>query len=207
MSKLESTVIEPGQLLTSYQVGGLLQVNPSSVNKWIKEERLAAFRTPGGHRRIRALDLVTFLTQHEMPVPPSLEKAGKKRLLICDDDPKQLRALKRLLDGYSDQLELCTTDNGIEALVQVGSFKPDLILLDVFMDDVDGIEICRRLKNKSETAHIRVLVASGQLNETLHAQALEAGASQCLHKPVELRTLIDELGLKEFQTHLARAAV
>ena len=50
--------IDADRLLTSHEVGALLQVNPSSINKWVNEGRLAAFRTPGGHRRIRAGDLV-----------------------------------------------------------------------------------------------------------------------------------------------------
>ena len=49
--------ILPDSLLTSYQVGALLQVNPSSINKWVKDGRIPAFRTPGGHRRIRRLDV------------------------------------------------------------------------------------------------------------------------------------------------------
>ena len=83
--------IAPESLLTSYQVGSLLQVNPSSVNKWVKDGRIPAFRTPGGHRRIRAADLVLFLQEHSMPVPKILNNAAKKRLLIVDDDPNSSR--------------------------------------------------------------------------------------------------------------------
>ena len=60
------------KLLTSHQVGELLQVNPSSINKWVNDGRIQAFRTPGGHRRIRVADLVAFLEKHKMPVPRTL---------------------------------------------------------------------------------------------------------------------------------------
>ncbi len=59
--------IAPDQLLTSTQVGNLLQVNPSSVKKWVNDGHIIAFRTPGGHRRIRASDLVMFLDHHKRP--------------------------------------------------------------------------------------------------------------------------------------------
>jgi excisionase family DNA binding protein len=64
--------IHADRLLTSHEVGDLLQVNPSSVKKWVNEGRIAAFRTPGGHRRIRVADLVEFLNRHAMPIPRPL---------------------------------------------------------------------------------------------------------------------------------------
>lgn len=67
--------ITPDTTLTSHKAGALLQVDPSSINKWIKEGRIAAYRTPGGHRRIRAGDLVGFLIKHQMPIPRELEPA------------------------------------------------------------------------------------------------------------------------------------
>ena len=65
-------VINPETLLTSHEAGKLIQFNPTSVNKWIEEDRIPAFRTPGGHRRIKASDLVAFLDEHKMPVPEKL---------------------------------------------------------------------------------------------------------------------------------------
>ncbi len=60
-------------LLSSHDVAGLIQMNPSSVVKWVEANLIHAFRTPGGHRRITAGDLVKFLTDHQMPVPGVLE--------------------------------------------------------------------------------------------------------------------------------------
>ena len=153
----KAETIAPESLLTSYQVGSLLQVNPSSVNKWVKDGRIPAFRTPGGHRRIRAADLVAILQEHSMPVPQSLHNAAKKRLLIVDDDPKQLSALKRLFKAYRERLEVRYASNGIDALVQVGAFQPQMVLLDVYMSELDGIEVCRRLKTNPETESMSVL--------------------------------------------------
>ena len=67
------------RLLTSHEVGALLQVNPSSVKKWVNEGRIAAFRTPGGHRRIRVADLVDFLHRHAMPIPRPVTPATPPR--------------------------------------------------------------------------------------------------------------------------------
>ena len=76
--------IPPERLLTSHEVGALLQCNPSSVNKWVKEERIPAHRTPGGHRRIRASDLLAFLVKHGMPVPPKMQGLDGGRPVVTD---------------------------------------------------------------------------------------------------------------------------
>jgi len=70
-------ILAADKLLSSHECAGLIQVNPSSINKWVKEDRITAFRTPGGHRRIRASDFVSFLTKCGMPIPRALEDVRK----------------------------------------------------------------------------------------------------------------------------------
>jgi excisionase family DNA binding protein len=182
------------RLLTSHEVGALLQVNPSSVKKWVNEGRIVAFRTPGGHRRIRVADLADFLHRHAMPIPRPLEAACKRRLLVVDDDLMHLRALARRLKPYAARVDVELVQNGIDALVMVGSFKPDLIVLDVYMPELDGIEVCRRLKLKPETRHIGVIVNSAHLTKSIEENALAAGAVRCVPKPLDLKVLLEHFG-------------
>jgi len=178
------------QLLTSSEVGELLQVNPSSVKKWVDDGLLLAFRTPGGHRRIRAADLVSFLVRHEMPIPIDLQDAAKKRLLIVDDETDQLKALSRSFKRFADRVEVTTTSNGIDALVLVGSFHPHAVLLDVYMPGIDGLEVCRRLKKNPATKDVQVYVVSGAFTSALEQKALEAGAVKCLPKPIDAKQVL-----------------
>ena len=189
------TVIIADSLLTSHQVGAILQVNPSSVNKWVKAGRIRAFRTPGGHHRIRAGDLVVFLRDHSMPVPRQLVHAAKKRVLVVDDEPKELKAMRRLFKPYAQRLELRLVQNGIDALVLLGDFKPSLVILDVIMPELDGIEVCRRLKAMPETEQTKVIIASAQLTPDVEREALAAGATCCLQKPMDIAVLFDLLEL------------
>jgi CheY-like chemotaxis protein len=89
------------------------------------------------------------------------------------------------------------TRNGIDALVLVGSFKPHLIVLDVFMPELDGIEVCRRLKRNPETSGIAVIVTSAHLTRAVEENALSAGAVRCLPKPIELSVILEQLGLQQ----------
>jgi excisionase family DNA binding protein len=187
--------IDADSLLTSHEVGELLQVNPSSINKWVNEGRITAFRTPGGHRRIKASDLVRFLDSHKMPIPRMLAGASKRRILLVDDDHEHLKALQRVLKPYLNQVEVASSNNGIDALVLVGSFKPHMIVLDVYMPELDGLEVCRRLKSNSDTKNIAVIVTSGQMTAEVEENALAAGAARCLSKPMDLRAVLEDLGI------------
>ena len=185
------------KLLTSHQVGDLLQVNASSVNKWVEEGRIVAFRTPGGHRRIRVADLVTFLHNHQMPIPAKLGPIARRRLLVVDDNEKYLAGLKRALKPYAGSIEVVTADNGVEALVTIGSFKPNVVVLDVVMPEMDGMEVCRRLKAMPQTKGVQIIIASAQLTDDIEKKALAAGATRCERKPIDLPALLRDLGVPQ----------
>lgn len=187
--------ITPDQLLTSTQVGNLLQVNPSSVKKWVNDGHIVAFRTPGGHRRIRAADLVVFLDHHKIPVPRLLSNAARRRVIAVDDDTIQLKALGRAFKRYADKVELTMVENGIDALVEIGMSRPHALLIDVYMPGIDGIEVCRRLKSNPATKDIAVIITSGRMTGELEQSARAAGARRVLRKPVDVATVLEELGL------------
>src|SRR5512145_3304763 len=104
------------RIYTTHDIARLLQVDPSTVSKWIDRGILLAFRTPGGHRRVRSTDLRTFLIAHQMPVPDELG-SGVVRLLIVDDEKPVLDAMRRAFKPYSAQVDATTTTSGVEALL------------------------------------------------------------------------------------------
>jgi excisionase family DNA binding protein len=187
--------IDPEHLFTSTEVGDLLQVNPSSVKKWVNAGFLSAFRTPGGHRRIRAADLITFLDQHHMPVPAPLRGAARRRLVVVDDDRTQLRALSRRLRRWADQIEVSVVDDALDALVRIGARRPHLVVLDVYLPGIDGLELCRHLRRSPDTQGATLVAVSGQMTPALEAAALEAGAHRALAKPIDLTTVLNEIGI------------
>ncbi len=186
--------ISGDHLLTSSEVGALLQVNPSSVKKWVDTGHLSAFRTPGGHRRIRALDLIVFLEKHHMPVPRALRDAGRRRVVIVDDDKVQLRALARRL-RRADQVEVHAIDDPIDALVRIGAVQPHAVVVDVLMPRLSGLELCRALRHCAETRAATVIAVSGSMSEELAAEAAAAGAHHALAKPIDPSFVLNEIGI------------
>jgi excisionase family DNA binding protein len=196
-SVVQQKDIAPDTLLTSHDVGRLIQVNPTSINKWVADGLIPAFRTPGGHRRIKVVDLLAFLETHKMPVPREIEGVAKRRVLIVDADSKHAKAVERSLKKHTSRIQALFVTNGIDALVQVGSFKPHLIVLDAQTTGVDGLDVCRRLKSNPETRDIKVLMTSAHIKADLEKKTREAGAAKLLQKPLDVGALLDVLGLTE----------
>lgn len=177
------------KLLTSHQAANLVQVDPSSVVKWINDGKLSAFKTPGGHRRIRQRDLVNFLIAHRMFVPEALRL---RRLLLIDDDESLLKSLGRSFKSYED-LEVHSSANAIEAMVLIGSVKPHAVVVDTQMEGVDALALCKTLRANPTTEKIQVYLTATKPSAELQAKAKAAGAAAVLSKPVTARTLAELL--------------
>jgi acetolactate synthase-1/2/3 large subunit len=122
--------------------------------------------------------------------PHSLLALRPLRILIVDDDRLQLRAISRVLRG-NPRFDLVGIDNAIDAMIAIGATRPDLVVMDVFMPGLDGIEACRRLKANPETREIQVVLASATMTPDMAAAARRAGASHAVAKPVNVLALLD----------------
>lgn len=184
--------VTPEALLTSYQVGNLLQVNPSSISNWIKQGRLKAYRTPGGHRRIRARDLVAFLHDQRIPVPVALMGATPPRLLWVERDARRREALAAELGRHTD-IEARVVEHVVDALVLVAELRPNVLVLESRSEGVDGVQVCEQLKRLPEATQVKVVLeATSPLPEVLEL-AEAAGAALCSTKPVPTDRVLELL--------------
>ncbi len=167
--------------LTAGQAARHCQVSIPAFKRWVREGRLVAFRTPGGHYRIELSEFRRFLQQHSMPAYPAA--APTARILIVDDEPLIVDLLVDLLGPNTRGFKVETATDGYEALIKMGALNPDLLILDVVMPLLDGIEVCRRLKANPQTRAIRILGVTG-FPDMIPA-LMEAGADACLTKPLD----------------------
>src|ERR1051326_7653889 len=180
----QSTKIPSKTIYTTHEVSRLLHVNPRSVINWIEQGLLPSYRTPGGHRRIRHDDLLAFLRKHQIPTPASLV-AGKFNVLVVDDD-KEIIDLVRTFFQRQGGYEISTASDGITALMEVGRLKPDLLILDIMIPGVDGVEVCRRIKANSANKTAIIAISGIDANEK---KILQAGADAFMLKPVDFDKL------------------
>jgi len=190
MTQQEGSTGMTDQLYTTHDISRLLQVDPSTVSKWIDRGILMAFRTPGGHRRVRSADLRTFLITHQMPVPDELG-SGTVRLLLVDDERVVLDAIKRAFKPYSAQVELQSTTSGVEALLLVSEQKPHGMIIDLNMPDIDGLEVCRRIRARKQMEGVRLITMTSLHSPDVVEQSKQAGALACLPKPLDVQQVLE----------------
>jgi CheY-like chemotaxis protein len=112
----------------------------------------------------------------------------KHSILIVDD-----RLMNRKLSAAilaAEDRRIVTAENGAQALACVAQAPPDLILLDMLMPGMSGLEVLKRLKADAATAQISVIMLTGMADHETVTRALDAGADECLYKPVDPDELI-----------------
>jgi PAS domain S-box-containing protein len=112
------------------------------------------------------------------------------RILIADDDAAIVKVIERVLK-HEKRYVIDKAYNGNEALIKTGIFEPDLLLLDIFMPEMDGVEVIRAIKNQPELNKMKIIVISGYINHKKITRAMEMGAYKFLPKPLNLKTLLE----------------
>jgi two-component system, OmpR family, response regulator RpaA len=174
---------------TTFEVGEICGVYPTTVINWVNQSKLPAFATPGGHRRIRREDLVAFLAKYNFPTPPEL-LGGRRRVLVVDDDPDCAGMIRRAFQAHEEQFEVSEIHNGIEALVSIGRTPPDLVVLDVVMPIVDGGTVCATLRKNPDTRAIKILAITGKRMDDRAVQSIRSHADGLFQKPFKVEALV-----------------
>lgn len=179
------------KFFTTTEVAGICGVAHTTIIRWIDERKLKAHETPGGHRRIEHWDLVAFLQQFKIPVPASLGD-NRFRILAVDDETRVLSMMRRAFAKYAKEIDFQTTTSGMEALVMLGKSHFDLIILDVIMPDMDGIQVCITLKQNPGTAGIKIIVVTGHQLLEEQEDYLKHNAECVLKKPFSPSALLEK---------------
>jgi excisionase family DNA binding protein len=170
---------------TTFEISQICEVNPTTVQNWVKEKKLKAYATPGGHRRVRREDLAAFMKEFGMPIPRELE-LPRPLVMVVDDEIEVLELLSSIMQSGDEDLEVVTATGGVEALLLIGGRKPDLLILDIMMPGMNGFEVCRKLKGNEATANIKIVAITGDHDPTLRDRILQAGADLFFTKPLDV---------------------
>jgi two-component system phosphate regulon response regulator PhoB len=117
-----------------------------------------------------------------------MAKTGSKRLLIVEDD----RSITELLKFHfaREGFTVTSTGNGEEALILIQEVKPDLVILDWMIEETSGLEVCRRLRRRPETATLPIIMLTARGDEEDRVRGLETGADDFVAKPFSPRELV-----------------
>lgn len=178
----------PERTYTTHDIAKFCDVYPSSVINWIGSGKLKAYSTPGGHHRVTREDLIAFLNKFEIPLPKKLA-APEPRVLIVDDDEEVTRVVQRAFARRGEfATEVC--HDGLEALILIGQNPPDLVVLDIVLPKMDGLQVCRVIKANPKTQDIKIVAISGKKPPFNEKKPQEAKIDAFFRKPLDLIELV-----------------
>ncbi|NIB43452.1 response regulator [Pseudomaricurvus alkylphenolicus] len=174
------------------EVAKILGVTAMTVRRLTDKGELNYQVTPGGHRRYQKKDVVAYCQERGIRYE---DEGTAVRVLIVDDDEQVAEMLKSFLESGDSNLDVDVAFGGFEAGIKVKSFVPQVIVSDIVMPDLNGIDMCRMLKSDPATQGIRIIGITGTTNDDDIRAFLDAGAETCLSKPVRRKELLAALQL------------
>jgi CheY-like chemotaxis protein len=175
-------------ILTTAQVANYCKVSLNTVIGWLKQGKLKSHKGEDNSNSVSKEAFIDFLESHKLPVPQELTENSHKRLLIVDDDVSIVEMMKELLSDIRG-LEIETAKCGHEAGTQIASFKPHIIILDLWMPGINGFEVCRHLKYNPETSGIKILAITGYPCDQAMKKINNIGADYFFEKPLDTEEL------------------
>ncbi|MBI5246260.1 MAG: response regulator [Elusimicrobia bacterium] len=176
----------PERTYTTHDIAKFCDVYPSSVMHWINGGKLRTQRTAGGHHRVTREDLVAFLRGLNIRIPDEL--VARRRVLVVDDDAELAKVVARAFSRRAEY-EVETCGDGINALIRIGQQPPNLVILDIVIPKMDGIQVCRVLKSQPKTKDIKIIAISGQKLPFSEKKLLDLKVDGFFRKPLDLKEL------------------
>ena len=178
-------------LYTTGEAADVCKISQQTVIRCFDAGRLEGFRVPGSKfRRIPRQSLIKFMKENSIPLD-NIE-TGKKKILIVDDDAEIIELLVDVLvrDG---RFELKTASSGYEAGMSTQQFRPDLILLDYMLPDINGNVVCQIIRKNPEFENTKIIIISGVVKQDEIDQLLKAGAEDFIKKPFNIVELTNKV--------------
>ncbi|MFA6187128.1 MAG: response regulator [Phycisphaerae bacterium] len=179
-------------LYTTGEAADICSLSQQTIIRCFDSGRLRGFRIPGSKfRKIPRDNLLKFMKENSIPM--QVLQTGKKRLLIVDDDAEIVELMVDVL-GRDGRFDIKTASTGYDAGIMTQKFRPDLILLDYMLPDVNGNIVCKTIKENPEFSNTRIIIISGVINQLEIDDLLKAGAEAFMKKPFSITELIDKIG-------------
>lgn len=189
MSKnFEKTVV-----FSALEVANICSVANQTAINWIRNGYLKAYSTPGGQYRVYADDLVNFMTERKMRIPKDLETLCERKtpvgILIVEDEVGLNSVIKQYLKKEFPDAELYQAFDGFEAgSIMVGK-KTDVVILDLNLPGVDGLELCKKINATDEFGNPAVIVITALQDTEIENQVHDLNVIAFFRKPLVLSEL------------------
>jgi excisionase family DNA binding protein len=178
-------------VFTTGEAAKICKVSQQTIIRCFDNGQLKGFRVPGSRfRRIPREALYKFMKDNGIPTD-ALE-SGKRKVLLVDDDLELVELMTKVLEE-DGRFEVRIAGNGFDAGMMVKEYRPDIIVLDVMLPDINGKEVCHRVRADVTLEDVRILCISGMVEEDKIQELRLSGADDFLHKPFDIEHLIERM--------------
>ncbi len=186
-------------VFTTGEAAKICKVSQQTIIRCFDSGQLKGFRVPGSRfRRIPRDQLFAFMKDNGIPTE-ALE-SGKRKVLIVDDDEDLVELMKEVFDN-DGRFDTRTANNGFGAGMLVKEFRPDLVVLDVMLPDINGKEVCVRVRSDPALDDVKIICISGMVEDDKVADLKAAGADDFMQKPFAIDKLMERAcGLLSLET-------
>ncbi len=178
-------------VFTTGEAAKICKVSQQTIIRCFDSGQLKGFRVPGSRfRRIPRDILYKFMKDNQIPTD-ALE-SGKRKALIVDDDVELVELMKDVLER-DGRFEVRSANNGFDAGMMVREYQPDILVLDFMLPDINGKEVCTRVRSDSSLDDVKILCISGLVEQEQIEELKRCGANDFLQKPFDVETLVDRI--------------
>ncbi|TWT77942.1 Alkaline phosphatase synthesis transcriptional regulatory protein PhoP [Posidoniimonas polymericola] len=174
-------------VFTTGEAAKICKVSQQTIIRCFDSGQLKGFRVPGSRfRRIPRDQLYTFMRDNG--IPTDALDSGKRKLLIVDDDED---LVDLLVDHFQrdGRFDVRSVNNGFGAGMQIKEFRPDLVVLDIMLPDINGLEVCQLVRGDKSMDDVRIICISGMVEEDKIQKLRDAGANDFMKKPFDVDAL------------------
>ena len=174
-------------VFTSGEVADICRASLQTVNRWLNARELKGYRpTKNADWRITRKELMIFMKDNGIPL--EFITGDKIKVLIVDDEIRLLKAIVRAFrDEERFQIEIA--HSGFSAGAKIEQFKPDVVILDIYLGDIDGREFLKYIREHPELSNTKVIGISGVFDFDEMKLTLDLGFNEFLQKPFEMEKL------------------
>ena len=178
-------------VFTTGEAAKICKVSQQTIIRCFDSGQLKGFRVPGSKfRRIPREILYKFMKDNGIPTD-ALE-SGKRKALIVDDDEDLVDLIRECLESDS-RFDVRAANNGFDAGMMVKEYHPDIIVLDVMLPDINGKEVCQRVRKDATLDDVKIICISGMVESDKIQDLLDSGANEFKQKPFEVDELIGRI--------------
>lgn len=175
----------PKDYYTTIQAAKILGVSVRTVQLWVENGDLDAWKTAGGHRRIAVTSVDDFLNRKNRVETPS--KSDNKRILIVEDNPTVAMFYQAAINSWKLGIDVALANDGFAGLVEIGRNPPDLLVSDIYMPGMDGLQMIRSLYKSDQLSGEHIIVISGLSNDNIIERGGIPDEISFFTKPVDIK--------------------